>query len=244
LSFALHLIGGSLNIRELCLLLQLKPLICVPAVGKDLNSVSKAVDKAIKSGADMVEFRIDTLQNPDPDGIRRLVENMEHKIIATNRMQNEGGFFQGSEKERTDILMEIAEIVYLVDIELQTPDKYRSKVIEASRSNIVSFHDFEKTPPVEELLRVVAEQRKLGDMAKFAVMPQNIQDTLRVLEVLSQVQNTIGISMGNLGRYTRVIAPLFGSPITFASLDAESAPGQLDIRTTRSFLNQLFKLGD
>ncbi len=69
-------------------------------------------------------------------------------------------------------------------------------------------------------------------------MPQNWEDTLKVLNVLLQVDNTIGISMGDLGRYTRVTAPLFGSPITFSSLDDASAPGQLDIKSTRLFLQK------
>ena len=89
------------------------------------------------------------------------------------------------------------------------------------------------------LLEIVRRERDLGDIAKFAVMPQNISDTLVVLNVLSKVQNTIGISMGDMGRYTRVIAPLFGSPITFASLDNKSAPGQLDISSTTNFLDKL-----
>jgi len=52
------------------------------------------------------------------------------------------------------------------------------------------------------------------------------------------VEDTIGISMGNLGGYTRVTAGLFGSPITYASLDGGSAPGQLDLKTTRLFLDK------
>jgi 3-dehydroquinate dehydratase-1 len=43
--------------------------------------------------------------------------------------------------------------------------------------------------------------------------------------------------MGKLGIYTRVVAPLFGSPITYASLDDVIAPGQLDIKTTREILD-------
>ena len=70
-------------------------------------------------------------------------------------------------------------------------------------------------------------------------MPQNISDTLVVLNVLSQVQDTIGIAMGDIGMYTRIIAPLFGSPITFASLNNKSAPGQLDIVNTKKFLDKL-----
>jgi len=129
--------------------------------------------------------------------------------------------------------------VDFVDIELQTHVKYRSKVIKSSPSCIISYHDFKKTPNMSELLNVVEKEKDLGDIAKFAVMPRNIQDTLTVLEVLSRVSNTIGISMGDLGKYTRVVAPLFGSPLTFASVDVESAPGQLNINTTRNILKQL-----
>jgi 3-dehydroquinate dehydratase-1 len=66
-----------------------------------------------------------------------------------------------------------------------------------------------------------------------------MEDTLVVLEVLSQVQNTIGIAMGDMGRYTRVVAPLFGSPIIFAAINGGSAPGQLDIQTTEFILSKL-----
>lgn len=153
-------------------------------------------------------------------------------------MTPEGGLFKGSETERTEILRDIAGYADYVDIELQTEEKYRSKVIKASNLSIVSFHDFEKTPSVEELLKIVNEEKEIGELAKFAVMPQNWEDTLKVLNVLLQVDNTIGISMGDLGRYTRVTAPLFGSPITFSSLDDASAPGQLDIKSTRLFLQK------
>lgn len=224
--------------------MSLKTLICVPILEKDLNLVSKSAEKAVNLGADIVELRIDALDNPDPDKIRGLMDKIEHKIIATNRMQQEGGFFQGSERERTQILIEVAEMADYVDIELKTDEKYRSKVLQASKSSIVSFHDFEKTPELEELLKVVSMEHQLGDLAKFAVMPSHLQDTLVVLEVLLQFPHTIGISMGNLGRYTRIIAPLFGSPLTYASMDAGSAPGQLDIQTTKKIIHQLLNHGD
>ena len=219
--------------------MSVKPLICVPILGKSIDSALKSSNKAIKLGADILELRIDTLDNPDSDKILKLIDNLDHRFIATNRMCKEGGFFKGSELERTEILVEVAESVDFVDIELQTHVKYRSKVIKSSPSCIISYHDFKKTPNMSELLNVVEKEKDLGDIAKFAVMPRNIQDTLTVLEVLSRVSNTIGISMGDLGKYTRVVAPLFGSPLTFASVDVESAPGQLNINTTRNILKQL-----
>jgi 3-dehydroquinate dehydratase I len=219
--------------------LSLKTMVCIPIMEKDPVSLLKSSKRAIKLGADILEIRIDALQDPDPEKLKSLLQEMGHKLIATNRMQEEGGFFDGSESERTEILLEVAQYSDFIDIELQTKEKYRSEVITASRSSIISFHDFEKTPDLEELLGIVSLERELGEIAKFAVMPKNIQDTLTVLEVLSQVQDTIGIAMGEIGRYTRVVAPLFGSPLTFASLDVESAPGQLDIQTTKNFLSKM-----
>jgi 3-dehydroquinate dehydratase-1 len=213
-------------------------MICVPIFKSDLNSAQEAADNALKLGADILELRIDALKNPDVDKIINFMDNLECKIIATNRMAGEGGLFKGSEAERTGILRDVAGYADYVDIELQTDENLQSKVIEASKFNIISYHDFEKTPSVEELLKIVELEKEKGDIAKFAVMPQSMGDTLIVLKALSQVKNTIGISMGDLGSYTRVIAPLFGSPITFASLDNVSAPGQIDIESTRLFLHK------
>ena len=75
-------------------------------------------------------------------------------------------------------------------------------------------------------------------------MPQNMQDTLNVLEVVNQYNNTIGIAMGEMGRYTRVVAPILGSPITYASIGGGSAPGQLDIKYTQDIIDKLIGDGD
>ena len=216
-----------------------KPMICAPIIEKNSEFVLQSAKKAISLGADILEFRIDAIEDPDPDEIQQLIKNINYPTIATNRMQNEGGFFNGSEKERISTLIKAAEYADIIDIELQTDDKLRDKVIKASKSTIVSYHDFQKTPSFEELLDVVKKEKEIGNIAKFAVMPNDYKDTLTVLNVLSEVQNTIGIAMGNLGKYTRVVAPIFGSPITFASIDKESAPGQLDINTTKDILRKL-----
>lgn len=150
----------------------------------------------------------------------------------------------GSEAERTEILVEVADHADYVDIELQTDEKYRSRVIQAAKSTIISFHDFQKTPHLKELLDVVKREKELGAIAKFAVMPQNMQDTLNVLEVVNQNENTIGIAMGEMGRYTRVVAPLLGSPITYASLAGGSAPGQLDLKHTQEIIDELIGGGN
>jgi 3-dehydroquinate dehydratase-1 len=216
-----------------------KPLICVPILKKDSKDVLKVAREAIKSGADLVELRIDALLDNDPQNVIHLIEEINHPLIATNRIKDESGYFNGSELERTRILVEAADYADYVDIELQTNEKLRSEVIRAAKSTIISFHDFERTPPTSELLEIVRKEKELGTIAKFSVMPHNRQDTLNVLEVVNQNDNTIGIAMGKLGRYTRVVAPLLGSPITYASLDGGSAPGQLDLKDTKAIIETL-----
>ncbi len=222
----------------------LKPLICVPILQKDRKTVLKVASEAIDAGADLVELRIDALLDTDPQSVIHLMEEINYPLIATNRMREEGGYFMGSEDLRTEILVEVADHADYVDIELQTDSKYRSRVIQASKSTIISFHDFQKTPYLNELLEIVNKEKELGNIAKFAVMPQNMQDTLNVLEVVNREDNTIGISMGELGRYTRVVAPLLGSPITYASLGGESAPGQLDVKNTQEIIDRLVDGGE
>ncbi|MDP3066733.1 MAG: type I 3-dehydroquinate dehydratase [Methanobacteriaceae archaeon] len=216
-----------------------KTLICASILHEDGEKVIKSALEAVSQGVDLIEIRLDALSDPYPEMVKAILQEINHPLIVTNRMKDEGGFFEGSERERTDILLSAAEFAEYVDIELQTRDKYKYKIIKASKSTIVSYHNFEETPSIGELLKIVGRAKEVGDLAKFAVMPRDIQDTLKVLEVVSQADNTIGISMGKLGSYTRVIAPLFGSPITYASLDAQSAPGQLAIKTTQNILNEL-----
>lgn len=216
-----------------------KPMICAPILERKFESVLESAKKAVYLGADIIEFRIDALEDPDTDEIQNIIAEIDHPLIATNRVKSEGGFFNGSEEERISILIKAAKYADIVDIELQTGTELQEKVIKASKSTIVSYHDFKKTPSFRELLDVVAKEKEIGDIAKFAVMPNNTEDTLTVLKVLSKVSNTIGIAMGDIGKYTRVIAPIFGSPITFASIGNESAPGQLDIQTTKYILQKL-----
>jgi 3-dehydroquinate dehydratase I len=216
-----------------------KTLICVPIFEKTYESVIQSAENSIEAGADIVEFRIDAMDHPNPDDVLNIIKDINHPLIATNRRIDEGGFFKGSESERTEILLEAAKFADIIDVELETDLDQMNKIIKVSKSTIISYHDFEKTPQVDVLLEVVNRERKLGDLAKFAVMPNNISDTLVVLNVLSQVEKTIGISMGDLGRYTRIVAPLFGSPITFASFNSKSAPGQLDIQSTKNLLDKL-----
>ena len=211
--------------------------IAIPIFQAKKEDVIKVAEDCIEKGADVLEFRIDALDNPNFKDIQEIVEEINFPMIATNRISSEGGSFKGTEEERIDILLKCAPLVDYVDIELQSDDKYIKQIHDTGVTTIVSYHDFHKTPEINEIMYIVEKEQKLGDIAKVAFMPNDLDDTLKILAILSHCENTIAISMSDLGSYTRVMASKFDSPITFAAGTDVTAPGQIDIETMKSLLN-------
>ena len=211
--------------------------IAIPIFQAKKDDVIKVAEDCIEKGADVLEFRIDALDNPNFKDIQEIIEEINFPMIATNRISSEGGSFKGTEEERIDILLKCAPLVDYVDIELQSDDKYIKQIHDTGVTTIVSYHDFHKTPEINEIMYIVEKEQKLGDIAKVAFMPNDLDDTLKILAILSHCENTIAISMSDLGSYTRVMASKFDSPITFAAGTDVTAPGQIDIETMKSLLN-------
>lgn len=213
--------------------------IAIPIFQAKKEDVIKVAEDCIEKGADVLEFRIDALDNPNFKDIQEIIEEINFPMIATNRISSEGGSFKGTEEERIDILLKCAPLVDYVDIELQSDDKYIKQIHDTGVTTIVSYHDFHKTPEINEIMYIVEKEQKLGDIAKVAFMPNDLDDTLKILAILSHCENTIAISMSDLGSYTRVMASKFDSPITFAAGTDVTAPGQIDIETMKSLLNMI-----
>lgn len=211
--------------------------IAIPIFQAKKEDVIKVAEDCIEKGADVLEFRIDALDNPNFKDIQEIIEEINFPMIATNRISSEGGSFKGTEEERIDILLKCAPLVDYVDIELQSDDKYIKQIHDTGVTTIVSYHDFHKTLEINEIMYIVEKEQKLGDIAKVAFMPNDLDDTLKILAILSHCENTIAISMSDLGSYTRVMASKFDSPITFAAGTDVTAPGQIDIETMKSLLN-------
>lgn len=218
--------------------------IAIPIFQKNCKDVIEVAMDCIDKGADILEFRIDALKNHDIGEIRDTIREIDFPMIATNRIASEGGSFKGSEEKRINILYQCSDIVDYVDVELQTKDEYIELIQNTNAKTIISYHDFEKTPDLNEIMYIVEKEHELGDIAKVAFMPQDLEDTLTILAVLSHCENTIAISMGDLGSYTRVMASKFDSPITFAAGTDVTAPGQIDIETMKALLNMDLNIMD
>ena len=94
----------------------------------------------------------------------------------------------------------------------------------------MSWHDFESTPNSQELSGLWDEMESYKPkIEKISVMPKTPKDVQNLLQSCKNhqtEQEKIAISMGEMGKISRILADFFGSGYTFASAITSSAPGQ------------------
>jgi 3-dehydroquinate dehydratase type I len=200
--------------------------------------------------ADLFELRIDLIADLD---LTALLQAKTGPVVITNRRREEGGGFLGTEEERISLLCEAVRLeAEYVDMEVATDDGLARQVLGAAAGQgchtriIVSFHDFNATPTAGPLRRIWGACReKGGDIVKIVTHARHSEDNLRVLSLIpysrKRGQDIIAFCMGEQGRISRVMAPLLGSFLAFATLDKgeEAAPGQLTVDEMKQVLGIL-----
>jgi len=246
------------KIGEVELGLQKRPAPVVVGVMKRL-SIHEA-KRAKESGADVIELRIDLLEDEEKS-VEKVIEfvamlknsqsSIQMPIIITNRKKEEGGSFAGTEAKRIGMLNSILETaeVDAVDIEFFSPAEGKSMVIEKAKSLhipvILSFHDFKGMPSREDMLRIIwSMYEEGGSIAKIAVTPKTLNDALLLLNLTYKLSSEgkllVSIGMGPVGRHLRVITPLYGSALAYGFIEGEGgvAPGQFSVKELRSIMNK------
>ncbi len=188
----------------------------------------EALNKAysLPSDVTLAEYRLDMMQWVD---VQQLAAETPIPAIFTCRPPQEGGYFQGSEKERQQILREALKTGHWVDLEWETLVAFSSLSIPQAQI-IGSHHDFQTM-----LCDWSSWERKLRGMGarviKLVGMAQTEDDVYAPLAWLSQARGPgVAIAMGAAGVATRLLAPRFPRAfLTFASLDQTTAPGQVSV---------------
>ncbi len=211
-------------------------MICVSiACGSHKRMIAEHLSVA-DEGMRLVELRLDFLRSTPNLG--RLLPDRPTPVVATARRPKDGGLWRDSEEKRMVLLRSaIAAGVEFVDLEEdiahQIPRFGKTK-------RLISYHDLKETPDDLESLY----QRMLGcdpDYIKIAVTPQSIGDVFRLV-LFTREKNRerpetpmIGISMGEIGVMSRILAKKFGSPFTFATFSQSRviAPGLLEYTKLR-----------
>ena len=132
-------------------------------------------------------------------------------------------------------------------MELFTEDGTRQRIFDLAHAHgvrvVCSSHDFDKTPPRQEMVDRLCRMQALGaDIAKLAVMPRSRQDVAALLAATAEMAElhpqtpVITMSMGALGQISRMAGGTFGSAATFAAAGSASAPGQPTLEDVRAML--------
>lgn len=191
--------------------------------------------------ADFIEVRLDGFKNHDK--LAEIANYGKAPMIATNRTPECQGKFSGSESWRQRILLNAARNGFeYVDVELSTPklEDFIRNLRQMSVKLIISFHDFDGTPSSSKMYKILEKEITKGaDVCKIVTTAKLVEDNLTVLNFVSKAcrsASVICFSMGELGKPSRLLSPLFGSFFTIASLERgrETASGQLTIQEMRT----------
>ena len=220
--------------------------ICVSIAAYNLEQLKRQINQAFDYGADYVEIRFDFLNLSDMDQAMSIANTINKKAVYTLRAPDEGGQFKGSISERIAWLKKLsASKPMLLDVELYTikNNTYLADYLkEHNISLLISWHDFEKTPPDAELTKVLYEMRTYSQNIKMVTTAQTTVDSLRLLDLYENASrlNLIAFAMGDAGVISRVLCVLIGNaPFTYASLEKAISPGQLTIKQMRKLYDRI-----
>ena len=231
------------------------PKIIVPIVGTTREEILAAAASLKNRRMDLVEWRADWYDDVSDhskttDVLRNLRSILhETPILFTFRTAGEGGEKAMEKKDYARLIINAAQsgLVDLVDVETFTGDEIVKEIISAAHSAGVkvvgSNHDFEKTPPKEEIVRRLRKMQELGaDIPKIAVMPQCKRDVLVLLSATERMaaeyadRPIITMSMSGTGLVSRLCGEAFGSSCTFGAVGKTSAPGQISVEKLSAVL--------
>ena len=213
---------------------EIHPLEACPESGElpvnTVSSVFPAVDRALKKMADVL------------DGL---------PILFTIRTATEGGRIALYPEDYIGLLLHAAERpeVSAIDVEELRTDsdmEILTREIQARQKPVIgSAHFFGRMPKKPEQMELMNRISRTGaDVLKLAAMPSDSRDVLKMMEMAEEENRltdkpVIAIAMGKIGMVSRVSGALTGSCVTFGTVDAESAPGQIPVSTLRTILEAL-----
>jgi 3-dehydroquinate dehydratase-1 len=213
-----------------------RPSICLVLARSSCEALRQAASIATGQGPDLIEIRLDALGTVRRDELE-WVRDLAVPVIGTLRPSWEGGAYRGGEEERLGMLQELADLFDFVDLELRAADP---GIVPALKQHgprlLISHHDFRATPDWQRLTYLYKTGKERGgDVVKIATRVRSKGDLMRLLSLHTWAMDLVIVPMGKEARIGRVLAPVFGSLFTYASMDGVPAvaPGMMTISEMR-----------
>ena len=207
--------------------------LCAVVMADSISEMLKNIS-CCKNQTEFIEVRFDYIQNRNQTDLALIQKAVNKNVIFTCRRSDEGGKWNGTEDERLTILNLASKFGFLVDVELKTLEEETYKLsLKSAKRTLISFHDFKKTPPIAELQKIAGRMNRFHPhIKKIATMVNSKEDEKTLIQLIlnkKSDENMCVIGMGALGKNTRILTPLFGSCLSYCTINTNesSAPGQM-----------------
>ena len=210
---------------------------------------AQGIDAMRYIDADIIEWRADFLPK---EAIIQVAPAIFEKfagreLLFTLRTRAEGGEIDLDSAEYVQIIKDVAQLYQpeYIDFEYFSHKDVFEEMLDFPNL-VLSYHNFQETP--ENMMEILSELTSLTPkVVKVSVMAHTEQDVLdlmnftRGFKTLNPEQEYVTISMGKVGKVSRITSDVTGSSWSFASLDEASAPGQISLssmKKIREILNE------
>ncbi|MFX0032968.1 MAG: type I 3-dehydroquinate dehydratase [Candidatus Hodarchaeota archaeon] len=239
--------------------------ISIPIKNDNFIEIKTLVDKALTFNPAFIEFRFDYINKLEyltekfVRQIKDLIENQAY-CIFTLRHDSEGGRNKIEKSHRIEKLeVLIGSQPDFLDIEMNSDLDTLRCIINLSymkKVNLIfSYHNLEETPDyeiVKEIILRFEETVIKNRMNEFDILgksvykliftAQNFEDNITPLKLCQDLsrnnKKVISFCMDYLGILSRLMCVKLGSFLTYATLEEQTAPGQIYVKT----MQELYEL--
>ena len=194
---------------------------------------------------DLCELRFDKLFRFSDD-LPSLVRALPFTKIATVRDPLEGGAHSIPESTRLVLFEQWLPVCNYIDVELRNLSRFSGLVQEAESTGkevIVSFHDFAKTPALEELQEMFDRSGRLPNrIFKVATTVSQWADVEILIQLIHENPEfrVAAMGMGPLGKLSRLVLGRLGSFLAYGSVGAAVVPGQWPVAQLNDLLSEVW----
>ena len=203
----------------------------------------QAVDGTLPLPCDVIELRVDALP-PEVSYDDVLARPCPKPLLVTVRDAAEGGAREMPYVQRSAWALKLLPMAAMLDWELANLEKApaMAQLVHAAGVQLVaSFHDFNATPALDDLLDKERRARELGaDIAKFAFRLNSDQDMQVGLDLLSRATGPVAVmGMGPQAAESRLLYARQGSRLVYGYLgQTPAAPGQTSAQFLQAHLRE------
>ena len=197
---------------------------------RDLQSAAR-----LRRPPDFFELRLDAF-------VRHLDEieatKLAAPLILTARHPREGGVNNLTTRARRDLLLRFLPRAHTIDIELRSAPAFRY-ILDLARARniqrIISFHNFQETPPVFRLHEKARVAQEFGaDIFKIATRTETGAQLKRLLDFYDSARMPVAaMGLGRFGRAARRELMQRGSILNYVHLGGTGIAGQPSLSDVR-----------